>query len=301
MEKNNLQIIEETLAILEDKYYFVNDEQVLLRLSDEEMKQVEVYLPHKIIQAQVLGVGTTVRKSKSGKCKITCDDYDSFSMARKLSKQYDLTGETNERKCLVLNFANPYRPGGGVRNGARAQEEDLCRCSTLLPSLESREAREYYEFNAEQKFVTRERNDYGTNALILTPNVEIFRNRKGELLEETTVVAVVTSAAPIMRKPWVEDSWAREYAYSLESKIFAILTCAAHHGYRYLVFGAWGCGAFHNDPDEIAPMFEKVLREFSYRGMTTDDLFERISFAVPYSEKNPDNYLAFEEVFGEGE
>ena len=32
---------------------------------------------------------------------------------------------------LLLNFANPYTPGGGVRKGCIAQEEDLCRRTDL--------------------------------------------------------------------------------------------------------------------------------------------------------------------------
>lgn len=300
MKEGNKQILDEALGIIEKKSYFVNDEQVLLKLSDEQMKQVEVYLPERIMEIQAT-VDKIAENSKTGKCKITCDDFDTFTMARKMSRQYGLTGESNDKKCLVLNFANPTHPGGGVRNGAKAQEEDLCRCSTLLPSLESEKAREYYEYNYANKRITKEGNDYGTSALMLTPNVEIFRNRRGELLDATTVVAVVTSAAPIMHKNWLEDSYAKEYCNIIYKRISAILTCAAHYGYRHLVLGAWGCGAFHNDPDVVAPMFARVLREFTYAGKKTDDLFERISFAVPYSERNPDNYLAFEEVFGEGE
>jgi len=34
-------------------------------------------------------------------------------------------------KTCVLNMASPKRPGGGVVNGARAQEECLFRCSNL--------------------------------------------------------------------------------------------------------------------------------------------------------------------------
>jgi N-acetylglutamate synthase-like GNAT family acetyltransferase len=49
---------------------------------------------------------------------------------------------------LIRRFSAPLPEFySGVRRGARAQEEDLCRKSSLLLSLESKTASRYYEFN----------------------------------------------------------------------------------------------------------------------------------------------------------
>lgn len=48
---------------------------------------------------------------------------------------------------LVMNFANAHNPGGGFELGANAQEEALCRCSTLYASISSNDAKEMYQYN----------------------------------------------------------------------------------------------------------------------------------------------------------
>lgn len=49
-----------------------------------------------------------------------------------------LQRENPEARIAVMNFANAFHPGGGVTSGAGAQEECLCRTSTLYPVISSR-------------------------------------------------------------------------------------------------------------------------------------------------------------------
>ena len=144
-----------------------------------------------------------------------------------------------------MNFANPVGPGGGVRRGAKAQEEDLCRRSTLLLSLESDAAREMYDFNRNKSFVLS--SDY----MILTPNVEIFRDENNDLLDETFIVSVLTAAAPYVSQG-TDGISQDEIERVFYQRILGVLQVAAAYGYKYLVLGAWGCGAFGNDANVVA-------------------------------------------------
>ncbi|WP_407399868.1 TIGR02452 family protein [Treponema sp.] len=50
---------------------------------------------------------------------------------------------------------------------------------------------------------------------------------------------------------------------------------AKENKYRNLVLGAWGCGAFHNKPENVAEYFRTVLIDEFYA-----QYFDEICFAV---------------------
>ena len=142
MRQDNLTMLQDTLGILEQGYYNFSGRRIPLQLSRKQMEAAEVYLPEDVQR---------ICKSKDfehirvlGRCGYSCENMDSFSLARKRREQfsYDLK-QPNAKPILVLNLANPVNPGGGVRRGAKAQEEDLCRKSSLLLSLESKNAGAY--------------------------------------------------------------------------------------------------------------------------------------------------------------
>ena len=90
-------------------------------------------------------------------------------------------------RVLALNFANGIHPGGGFLNGARAQEEVLCRSSALYATLRGDPM---YAAHAE-----RPRPD-SSDWAILSPAVPVFRTDEGTPLDAHWTVDVLTSAAP---------------------------------------------------------------------------------------------------------
>jgi hypothetical protein len=60
----------------------------------------------------------------------------------------------------------------------------------------------------------------------------------------------------------------------MRRRIAKVLAVALLHGHHTLVLGAWGCGAFGNDSEEVAELFHEALTG-SYSGA-----FARVVFAI---------------------
>lgn len=288
MRDKNIEMLQDTLQILNGGGYTVNGKKVQLKLTKEQMRTTYVLLPENV---QAICHRTDFDNVfRLGLCEYDCVNMDSFSAALRQYQCLEYTFGKDLKPVLVLNFANPVNPGGGVRRGAIAQEEDLCRKSSLLLSLESEPAEQYYQYN-------RRLHTYmGSDAMIFTPQVEIIRDEHGNLLDETSIVAVLTCAAPMITRG-TEGMTEKEYNELLYNRITGMLKCAAYFGYDHLVLGAWGCGAFGNDAAIMSDLFYQVLKELRFNGMSESDLFSVIHFAVLDRSPTQYNYHEFHRHF----
>lgn len=165
--------------------------------------------------------------------------------------------------CLV--FASARNPGGGFLNGAQAQEEAISRSSALYATQTT--VPEFYEHHR------RETSLLYTDRIIVSPDVPVFRDDDGTLLAEPYPVTFLTAAAP--NRSAVERNQpaaVRDVVPTLVRRAARVLDVAAAHGSRRLVLGAWGCGVFGNDADEVASAFAQAL--------AGPPRFERVTFAI---------------------
>lgn len=146
---------------------------------------------------------------------------------------------------LALNFANGVQPGGGFQQGARAQEEVLCRSSALYATLQDDAM---YEAHRAQG------GNESSAWAILSPEVPVFRTDAGATLPEPWPLSFVSCAAPYA--PAVGQPLSGQL---LGERILRVLDVARAYGYEALVLGAWGCGAFGNDARLAARDFRRAL------------------------------------------
>lgn len=184
---------------------------------------------------------------------------------------------------LVMNFANAHKPGGGFEMGATAQEEALCRCSTLFASISSEKAKEMYRYN--NLHISNVESDY-----MLLSKVCVFRNEKCELLRKPFMVGVISVPAP-NRIGLAAFASEMKIEKAMIRRIRIMLSIAKEQAYKAIVLGAWGCGAFHNDASKVAGYFKKVLIDEGYVGC-----FEHICFAI-YGSEDGKNISAFRKCF----
>ena len=176
------------------------------------------------------------------------------------------------KNVVLLNFANRKHPGGGYTRGAMAQEEDLCRCCPFLyQSLAQSGA---YKFEGPQVICTKS-----------TPCMRKTRTFEFLPQDQQEEFYFVSAAAPNRRggEAFVEE----KFRHTVDNILLAPIkrfkfknpeeTC--------IVLGAWGCGAFGNDPESVAEiMREEIMRFHGHYG--------KIIFAIPVF-KNKRNYEVF--------
>ncbi len=199
----------------------------------------------------------------------------------------------------VLNFASATGPGGGVVNGARAQEECLCRCSGLYFSLNTRAMWDgFYQPHRDA------RDSIHNDDIIYTPEVTVFKSdtEMPELMPESGWynVDVITCAAPNLRsRPnnrYNNGDGSKQIKVSAkdllaihEKRLRRILEVALSEGCDTIILGAFGCGAYQNNPEVVALASRKVIADYLHA-------FKNIEYAV-YCPPNDDrNYRVFESV-----
>ncbi len=201
----------------------------------------------------------------------------------------------------VLNFASSGHPGGGVETGARAQEETICRRSTLIRSIYSFSG----QYSDKYRFAHKPGNNYPLDNLrhsvIYSPYVTFFREGlECKFMETPFQCAVITCAALNLNGRFrihltPGGKMPLEARSITADKIRAIFRVALEHGHDALVLGAFGCGAFENPPDEMADLFRKALNDEEFR-----DKFRYVSFSIieDHNSRNR-NLQAFRDVFEE--
>lgn len=247
-----------------------------------------------------VSIASAVERAIRGTLLYTPEALDALSVPAASSDgpcRIDVTGETTavaasrlvEREgaagVVALNFASAKNPGGGFLGNAKAQEEDLARCSALYACQITKRA--YYDANRATASMLY------TDHIIYSPDVPFFRDDRLALLEKPFLVSIITAPAPnageAAKKGKGEIDRVRAV---LDSRAAKVLTVAAAQGHRVLVLGAWGCGVFRNDPRDVADVFARWLVHPRFQGS-----FDRVVFAVYDRAKGTPNLRAFEERF----
>ena len=189
-------------------------------------------------------------------------------------------------KVCVLNFASSANPGGGVTNGSSAQEESLCRVSTLYFCLDIDEMWEKFYMPHRALHSPLHNDD-----IIYTPDIVVFKTDTSSpslmTKDKWFKTDVITCAAPNLRgrddrfgdEVLLSDEELEKLHKKRDRRIFDV---AVQNNVDVLILGAFGCGAFRNNPAVVARVMLDLAKEYAHA-------FKVIEFAIfcrPYDEAN---------------
>ena len=238
---DNIKIVKENSEIFKNKSYTAKSGTLVDISKQLEFSNVNTkFYPHTFEVPHVI-VGAT-------KHNITVTEETTNQAIHRLRTKYPNVN------VLALNFASAKEPGGGYLRGAIAQEEDICRGSSLYNNLLTQP--DYYRNNKNL------RSPLYTDGMIISKEILFFRDQNMDLLEVPITADVLTCPAPMAKI--CSGSQLLELESTLDQRIHKMLHLAYEQGYHSLILGAWGCGAFGNDPILVSSLFNKHLKKFKF-------------------------------------
>ena len=212
--------------------------------------------------------------SLSGFARVHVLKMTAFDAARKLR---------NFGKTAVMNFADPFIPGGTVKDGSLSREACLCRSSNLYPCLCRPEVLSgFYDKHHKCK------DSWYTDSLIYSPNVVVFKDDAPvpRLMEwnEWIMVDVISAATPFCPA----DNYISKTVVKnvFIPRIRNMMEAAIDHDATTLIAGAFGCGPGGFSPEAVASAFLYLLRDEKYISE-----FNEIVFAIGTPDRKNLNAL----------
>ena len=272
---------EDNIEVFEDTTAFVDECEKLQNAIVATRKNQRLYLAADSIPEPVNRYGQQAKVIVSGK------------------RTLEAASAYSDKKICILNFASATNPGGGVVHGSSAQEEALCRCSTLYFVLDTGELmRDFYQPHR------RAGDSLYNDDLLYSPDVYAIKSDTSypkRLPEEKWYkVNVITCAAPNLRdqpsngynsgdgnsKVKVTD---KALLSIHEKRLRRILDVAVSEGVDTVILGAFGCGAFRNNPNVVAQAAQNVIKDYL-------KAFRNIEFAVYCRSDDDRNYRTFKRM-----
>jgi uncharacterized protein (TIGR02452 family) len=172
--------------------------------------------------------------------------------------------------CIcVLNLANAFKAGGGVLNGAFAQEEELFRRTNLNLSLGIGKYDVPMDFSEGEVF-------HSNNITVIT--TQLYDTYKSDIRFGVISAAALSYEGTLSEKWDKRMKMAKEVEekgemYMLRKTIENIFITAYTKEHKILVLGSIGCGAFNNDAMVVARMFKDAIDKYGH-------LFNEIYFSI---------------------
>jgi uncharacterized protein (TIGR02452 family) len=256
-QSRRIEIAKDTLEILE-KGFYTNEKGEKIDITAIQKNAVDntrLFKPEELDELL-----NSTSKQNDFKTRYEVTNETTCDAARRLVRE-------GVQDVLCLNFASAKNPGGGFLGGALAQEECIARASGLYPSLLT--AMEYYNYH--RNLGTCLYSDH----MIYSPAVPIIKNEGGKELDEPVCITIITSPAVnagVVRRS--EENNIDKIVPWMRVRVEKLLALCQSKKHTTLVLGAWGCGVFRNEPEDIAQLFlEALTGKFANQ-------FQRVVFAV---------------------